>query len=367
MVKHLSERFGNVCLFAVSLKKGPQEESNGRFILFPMKFVPLITHFLYTIALVIYVPFYVAIKRPSYIITDKGTAIVGIIVKLFLRKLKFKVVLDIRTTPLKGEGKFYDKWDPFLFAISVILAKRKFDGITILTKLMKKEVCARFNVNPGFVGVWTSGVSIRLFDPEKFDEVKIREKLCLNDRFVIFYHGSLGSDSLDRGLVETIKSVGKLKDEFNDLTLFLLGDCSHAHNLKKVAMEVSVQDKVIFHDTVPYEEVPKYIAMCDLGIVPLPDSPNWMYQSPLKLLEYLAMKKVVIATNIPANQEIIGQSKCGIYVPPSDPEKIARAIAFAHENREKLREWGSLGRAIIEQKYTWKKIAENFGDYLLHL
>jgi glycosyltransferase involved in cell wall biosynthesis len=79
------------------------------------------------------------------------------------------------------------------------------------------------------------------------------------------------------------------------------------------------------------------------------------------------MSKVVVATNIPANKEIIGQSKCGIYVSSIDPKEIAGAIAFAHANREKLREWGSFGRAIIEEKYTWEKIAENFGNYLLDL
>lgn len=364
MVRYLSERFGYVCLFATSLRRRHQKESNGHYIFFPMKFVPLITHFLYTLALVIYVPFYVAIKRPDFIITDKGTAIVGIAAKIFLRRPRFKVVLDIRTTPLEGEGKFYDKWDPFLFGVSIVLAKKKFDGITILTDLMKEEICARFNVNPRFVGVWTSGVSIKVFDPEKFDEREIREKFCLNDKFVIFYHGSLG---VNRGIIEVIKSIAKLKDEFNDLALFILGDLPGEHTLEKLAREMLVQDKVIFHGKVPYEKVPNYISMCDLGIVPLPDSRNWRYQCPLKLLEYLAMKKVVVATNIPANKEIIGQSKCGIYVSSIDPKEIAGAIAFAHANREKLREWGSFGRVIIEEKYTWEKIAENFGNYLLDL
>jgi glycosyltransferase involved in cell wall biosynthesis len=87
----------------------------------------------------------------------------------------------------------------------------------------------------------------------------------------------------------------------------------------------------------------------------------------LKLLEYLAMEKVVVATNIPANREIIGDSKCGIYVNSSDPEEVARGIAFAYKNQGRLKLWGSFGRAIIEEKYTWEKVAENFRDYLLNL
>ena len=105
--------------------------------------------------------------------------------------------------------------------------------------------------------------------------------------------------------------------------------------------------------------------MCDVGIVPLPDLPDWRSQCPLNLLEYLAMGKVVIATDIPANRKVIGKSKCGIYVSSADPREIAKAIMYAYDNKDELKEWGSYGRAIINAKYSWKKVAEDFENYLL--
>ncbi len=104
--------------------------------------------------------------------------------------------------------------------------------------------------------------------------------------------------------------------------------------------------------------------MADVGIVPLPDMPDWRNQNPIKLIEYLAMAKTVIATNIPANRAVIGRNKCGIYVSSTNPEEIAKAISYAYDNRKKLNEWGASGREIVEAEYGYDRIAQKFEKYL---
>jgi glycosyltransferase involved in cell wall biosynthesis len=128
-----------------------------------------------------------------------------------------------------------------------------------------------------------------------------------------------------------------------------------------------LQDNIIIHSSVEYVDVPKYIAMSDVGIVPLPNHPYWRLQSPLKLLEYLAMKKPVIATDIPAHLAAIGRAKCGVYISSIEPAEIAEAIAYTYENRDKLAEWGAIGRTIVQEKYTWEKVAADLESYLLSI
>ena len=74
----------------------------------------------------------------------------------------------------------------------------------------------------------------------------------------------------------------------------------------------------LFTMQVDYEDVPKYISMSDVAIIPLPDMHYWRSQSPLKLLEYLAMTKTVIISDIPAHRAVIGDA-CGIYSPSLHP------------------------------------------------
>jgi len=337
------------------------------FILIPLRYVSNLTPILIGIIVLFYIPFFISIKRPKFIITEPGFTIIIFILKPFFYLLNCKIVLDIRSTPLWYEARksgFSGRLKTRLFNISVILAKLLFDGITIITTLMKKEICEMFMIEPNFIGVWTMGVSMELFDPEKFSGTEIKNKLNLTNNFVIFYHGVF---SYYRGLIESIKSIEILRKKHDDIVLFLLGKGNVLPILKELIRNDGLQDKVIIHDAIDYVDVPKYIAMCDVGIVPLPNLPDWRHQCPQKLLEYLSMEKVVIITDIPANREVIRNNKCGIYISSTDPNEIAKAIIYAYNNKKKLKNWGSLGRQIIEDKYSWQKVVKNFVTYLCKL
>jgi glycosyltransferase involved in cell wall biosynthesis len=372
IARALSQLNAEVYLFGIDSRENRSEESDKHFVLFPMKFVPMITQALYFLALFFSIPFYVIMKNPDYVITGPDTStIIGFALKLFFPQSKFKVVLDIRSTPIKGSilpsdperASAQQKRLMLLFSLSLSLAKKKFDGITIVTELMKKEVCDRFKINPDFIGVWTGAVSLSIFNPRNFDDKEIKRSLGLGDKFVIFYHGKVRI----QGLFETFKALGLLKTKHKDLVLFLLGEPAFPMFWNDLAQELNIQNSVIFNGNVRYADVPRYIAMSDLPIVPLPDLPNWRNQCPLKLLEYLAMEKTVVLTDIPANREIVGKCKCGIYISSVDPEEIVQAINYAYHNRESLGKWGKVGRAIIEDKYTWEKVAKELRNYLLHL
>jgi glycosyltransferase involved in cell wall biosynthesis len=233
---------------------------------------------------------------------------------------------------------------------------------------MKKEICNRFHIDPEWVGVWSSGVSADLFSYEQYahDGMDLREKFGLTEGFIVFYHGGF---SQARGLMDAIGAMSLVKTRYPDLVLFLLGTGSAetVEEMRKAIMESGLQDRVVLHGAVDYKEVPKYIAMSDVGIVPLLDLPQWRNQCPLKLLEYLAMKRVVIISDIPCHREIIGTDKCGIYMSSISPAGIASSIAYAHENRDKLKDWGANGQVIVMNKYTWEKIARNLEDYLIRM
>jgi len=362
ILKQLSARGYDVHLFAIRSKKNVQlNNSNVHLIAIPLRYFPMVTTCLFAFLLFIFLPFYIIIKRPNVIITQSDPSILGFVWKPLFRPFKLKVILDIRSTPVEINS-FRDSLGALWFNISVVVAKKLFDGITTITPLMKKEVCDKFQIDPNFIGVWTSGVSTTLFEPERFNGSEMRKKLGLANKFIIMYHGRF---DLHKGIIESVKGIEKLESKYHDVVLFMFGNGPALPVLKKLVRKKRIMDKAIIHDAVDYEEVPKYISMCDVGIVPLPDLPYWRHQCPLKLLEYLAMKKVVIVTDIPAHRQIVGKSKCGVYISSVDPREIAKAIAYAYDNRERLKDWGSYGRRIVEEKYDWRKCGEDFENYLL--
>lgn len=368
LLRHIDERGYNSILIAVRSKRPMQiENSRARIISVPLRFVPFLSSFMFAIGLLIFLPFCILIFAPQFIIVNQpDLSILSLIPNLLFSKLRrIKFVLDVRSIPVETNG-FRGFQQKLWFGISALVAKKLFDGMTIITPLMREEICKTFKIDTCSVGTFSTGVNIDLFNPENYtsDGRELKRKLGLSSRFVVFYHGVF---TATRGLKETMGSMKILGPNHPNVVLFLLGTGPIVSKLKQVAQKEGLQEHVIIHNSVDYSEVPKFIEMSDVCIVPLPDHPYWRFQCPLKLLEYLAMEKVVILTDIPAHRTVIGEEKCGIYTSSAEPEEIAKAIVYAYRNKEKLAEWGKSGRAIVEKKYTWEKVAEDLDNYLLSI
>ena len=365
ILKNLSERGYDTSLIAMRSKNMFQtKNSQVRIISIPLRYIPIISPIMFALALLFFLPLYIIISKPDYIITDPDISIFSFLPMLPLFKFyKIKIVLDIRSIPVEITG-IQGFLRNLFFIASVFIAKKLFDGITIITFPMRQDVCEKYDINPKRVGVWSSGVSMELFNPEVHNskDANLRRELGLTGKFVVLYHGIF---SENRGLTETIEAMSIVKRAKYNVVFFLLGTGPIVKSLKDMVHAKKLHDTVIIHDKVAYEEVPKYIAMSDVGIVPLPDHPYWRLQCPLKLLEYLAMKKVVVLTSIPAHQTIIGKEMCGLYFSSINPIEIAKSIIYAYNNREKLEEWGLSGRKIVAKKYSWEKVAGDLETYLI--
>ena len=363
ILKPLVKKGYDIHYFAIrSKKKVLSPDPRIHMVLIPLRYIPIISPLLYTIFVFFFQPIYILITRPQFVIAEPSSTILGSIWNPILNHIvKFKTILDIRSIPVEIKG-FRGFLEKNFYDFSIHVSKKFFDGITTLTPLMKADICKEYNIDARFVGVWTSGVSIDHFLPEKYNGFEMRRKFGLTDKFIIFYHGVFMKS---RGLFETIRSIEIIKRKYPKIVFFLLGNGTALQDMEELIKTKKIQDSVFIHDAVDYMSVPNFISMCDVGIVPLPDLPDWRHQCPLKLLEYLAMEKVVIVTDIPANREVIGSCKCGIFISSNKPDEIAKAIIKAYNNKARLKEWGSYGRDIIEKKYSWEKVAKDLENYLL--
>lgn len=331
--------------------------------LVPLRYFPVLTACFFAIIVMIFMPLYAVKRRPRFIIVEPDLTVLVFLWKPLLDFLGAKIILDIRSTPVEVIN-FRRHLSALWFNVSVVAGKKAFDGMTILTSGMKQQLCDDFHIEPDRIGVWTSGVSQEIFSPEKYDRDELRRELSWADRFVIMYHGVF---ALHRGLIESIRAIKIAKQQCPNLLFFLLGSGPSFESMKTLVTELSVEENVEFHSPVPYERVPRFIAASDVGIIPTPDLAMWRNQSPLKLMEYLAMERVVLITERPFMREIVGENKCGVYFSTPSPEEISNTIIYVYKNREKLAEWGSIGRKIIEERYTWAKVAKNLESYLLQL
>jgi glycosyltransferase involved in cell wall biosynthesis len=168
-------------------------------------------------------------------------------------------------------------------------------------------------------------------------------------------------------LKQTVEAIKELRMAHPQIILFLLGSGPITSDLKKLVRAEKLEDNVFIHDPVDHKQIPLFISMCNVAIVPLPNNQFWRCQSPLKLLEYLAMEKVTIVSDIPAHRSVLGKNNCCLYFSPINPSNIAQVVEFAYMNAKKLEKWGKSGRKIVLENFTWEKIALDLDNFLSSL
>ena len=135
--------------------------------------------------------------------------------------------------------------------------------------------------------------------------------------------------------------------------LFLLGSGADVGELQELAQDLRVEGMIRFVERVPHADVPRYIAACDCGVIPLPDLREWQVSSPLKLMEYLAMEKPVIATRIPPHE--LGTD--GVILTSAEPKSLATAMGELLEMPPEERERrGREGRRLAYE-HSWDRQA----------
>jgi len=355
--KHKASRFelaealrnrGHIATLVINRKIGEKKIKNEKIIAFPTIPCRIISRFIFGMMLFFYLPFIIRNKKIDIILIDGVDVWLPFLITLKL--LRIQLILDIRSTTIKGT------LNSGLQVTSLFLSKYLVEGCTTITPELKNILLKKYKIKKEKIGIWTSGVSIKIFTNQS-NVGKTTIQNVKSKPFILMYHGSY---SPYRGIENIILSLTKLNNSVRDKmkVLFVGFNKSQIKKLSVFCDKINITEKVQFVPQVRYEELPSYISICDVGIIPLPPDDEWCRESaPLKTLEYLAMSKPIIATNIPFHQRIFNKGNCGVLIKNSEPDSIANAISYIYNNREKLDEMGKVGREIVEKFYTWDKKA----------
>ena len=96
--------------------------------------------------------------------------------------------------------------------------------------------------------------------------------------------------------------------------------------VRHAATELGIANRVTFPGFVAATEVERRLHRAAVVVVPTTATPSARYTSPLKLFEYMAAGRPIVATNLPAIREIIAHEVNGLLVAPDNPHEMAAAI-----------------------------------------
>ncbi len=226
-------------------------------------------------------------------------------------------------------------------------------GIVVLTSSLRDIVLA-YGVPPGRILVAPDAVDMRLFlDPSSVSEARRRLGI-FSDHIAIGYVGRLSlHGKKEKGVSDLLAAFALLRSWRRDIVLVIVGGPPSAlARYQALARALGVFDSVVFAGHVPRADVPLWIMACDILAIPLPKTPfsSW-YTSPLKLFEYMASGRPIIASDLPSLRDILDE-RTAIFAPASDPSGLAH-VSMRLILDPLLRE--RLGRAARNAvlRHTW--------------
>lgn len=176
-------------------------------------------------------------------------------------------------------------------------------------------------------------------------------------RSPIFTIGYAGHLYPWKGVDLVIEAVAALPDT----RALIVGGHEQEPDLARVqafAVQLDCASRVTFTGLMPPADVAARLRECDVLTLPNPASAiSSAFTSPLKLFEYMASGRPIVASDLPSIREVLRHEENALLVQPGNPQALVAAIV-------RIREDAALGRRLADQaridvrEFTWARRAE---------
>jgi glycosyltransferase involved in cell wall biosynthesis len=214
------------------------------------------------------------------------------------------------------------------------------------------EAAAKYKVIP-------NGVDHLAMQPAPPDPV-LRGELNLQEKLVV---GFIGSFQFFGNLEEFLQLCRTLCRTFPNLVFLFVGAGETADSLQRFSVVEGLEAQFRFLGTVKHEEVPQYLSLMDIVISPYRGD-YLFYGSSMKLLEYMACGKAVLATALGQIKELIQDGNNGMLYDPDDWQGMAIKLTVLIQDEHLRQQLGTRARDTIERGWTWDHQVERLARVL---
>ena len=186
------------------------------------------------------------------------------------------------------------------------------------------------------------------------DGEKIRQELGFDGPIAV-YLGQLAGAHAAPLFLDAAARITKLRPEAGFL---VIGGGGTLPALKEHADSLGLGENVRFTGPIPHRLVPDYLDVADVAVATLPDTPQAASKSPLKVVEYMAAGKAIVASEVGEAVRFLDNGRVGHLVEPGCPEKLARGITALMDDPYKRSELGVAAREHLRRNHTWMHTAE---------
>jgi glycosyltransferase involved in cell wall biosynthesis len=209
-----------------------------------------------------------------------------------------------------------------------------------------RDYIASLGLNRKLVTVIPNGVSPSDFSPSPLPSRDGRMPTLL-------YIGTLADW---QGLEVVIKALPRiLEQQVVRLQIVGRGRSRQRKLLAKQIRKLGIEEHVVVQSAVPHHEVPQLIAESDICIAPLGLNDRNVTQGacPIKVLEYMASSRPLVASNMPIVRELVREDMDALLFSPNDPDDLARQVSALLNDIELSKRLSESAAERVLAKFTW--------------
>jgi len=211
------------------------------------------------------------------------------------------------------------------------------------------EVCRGYGFPEDRMVKVPVGADLEAFHPDMDGSwVRQSQPLCLGDCPIVSYIGQLEGAAYAALFV---RACHLLRDRFPDAKWLLVGGGAMLEELEEMALDLDLGGRLIFTDYLPGSRVPSILAATDVTVACFSDEDFVRCKSPLKVAEYLAAGKAIVASEVGEVPWMTGGQ--AFLVEPGSAEALAEGIARLLEDPEMRRTLGKGARLRAEEEINW--------------
>jgi glycosyltransferase involved in cell wall biosynthesis len=236
-------------------------------------------------------------------------------------------------------------------------AMRSADLVVTLGHAMKANIVAagvsesRIMIAPNAVG------GAYLLEPA--DQASARRELGLAEDGQ--YIGTVSSLVPYEGIDDLIAAFALLAPANPELRLLVVGAGTSLPALQSQARRTGFADRIIFPGRVPRDLARTYHLALDIFVVPRKDLEVTRSVTPLKPVEAMACSRAVVASRLPALEELVTDGTNGLLAAAGDSRNLATKLESLLGSEELRSRLGQAGRLEVLQNRTWEANASALG------
>lgn len=221
-----------------------------------------------------------------------------------------------------------------------------------------KQYFVNEGIPPEKLHVITNGADIDRFNPNVNTQT-VDEKYKLKDQVVV---GFIGSFHYWHGVENLISLIKGTMDSAPNIRFLMVGEGGPMKpKLEQFVRENNFQDRVFLTGHISHEEIPQYVNAMDIVLAPYPKL-EFFYYSPVKIYEYLACGKSVVASGIGQIGEIIRDGFNGFLCEPDNLNEMQEKINRLVKDSSLRTKIGENAWQTIVKNHTWKRKGEQLSE-----